>query len=66
MVFHCAYIPLFSLSIPSLGCFYILATVNHAAMNIQECRCLLNILILFSFVYVSESGIAESYGSYIC
>ena len=45
-----------------LGCFYVLAIVNRAAMNIGIH---LSFSILVSLVYMPSSGIAGSYGSSI-
>ena len=45
-----------------LGCFYVLAIANSAAMNIQG-----HVSFLRKFLsgYIPKSGIAGSYGSYI-
>ena len=45
-----------------LGCFYVLAIINSAVMNIGGCVCL---SILVSSVFMPSSGIAGSYGSSI-
>ena len=45
-----------------LGCFYVLATVNSAAVN-NGIHVSLSILV--SPGYMPRSGIAESYGSFI-
>ena len=47
-----------------LCCFYILVTVNNAAMNI-EVHVPFQISIFVSFEYIPKSGIAGSFGSYI-
>ena len=47
-----------------LGCFYILATVNYAAMNIGV-HVYFQITVFVFFEYTPRSGIAESYGSSI-
>ena len=45
-----------------LGCFYVLATVNSAAMNTGVHVCF---SIFVSSGYMSRSGIAGSYGGFI-
>ena len=45
-----------------LGCFHVLAMINSAAMNIGVHASLSD---LVSSVYMTRSGIAESYGSSI-
>ena len=45
-----------------LGCFHVLAIVNHAAMNIGIH---VSLSILISLKYMPSSGIAGSYGSSI-
>ena len=45
-----------------LGCFYVLATVNSAAMNNGIH---LSFSILVSLGYMPRSGIAGSYGGFI-
>ena len=45
-----------------LGCFYILAIVNSAAMNNRIC---VSLSILVSSGYMPRSGIAGSYGGFI-
>ena len=62
VVFHCTYVP--HLLYPvicdgHLGCFYILAIVNNAAL---ECIYLFELVFLFSR-YIPRKGIAGSYGS---
>ena len=47
-----------------LCCFYILVTVNNAAMN-TEVHISFQISIFVSFEYIPKSGIAGSYASYI-
>ena len=46
-----------------LGCFYVLAVINSAVMNIGVH---VSLSILVSLVCMPRSGIAGSYGSSIC
>ena len=45
-----------------LGCFYVLAIVNSAIMNVGVH---VSFSILFSLEYMPNSGIAGSYGGFI-
>ena len=45
-----------------LGCFHVLAIVNSAAMSIEIH---VSFLVLVFLGYMSNSGIAESYGGFI-
>ena len=45
-----------------IGCFYVLATVNSAAMNIGVH---VSFSIMISSAYMASSGIVGSYGSFI-
>ena len=49
-----------------LDCFHVLAIVNNAAVNIGMKKISLWDSYFFSCGYISRSGIAWSYGSYIC
>ena len=46
-----------------LSCFHVLALVNGAAMNNGIH---VSVSVLFSSGYMSRSGIAGSYGGFIC
>ena len=45
-----------------LGCFYVLAIINSAAVNIEVH---VSLSVLVSLVFMASSGIARSYGSSI-
>ena len=49
-------------SVGHLGCFYVLATVNSAAVNIGV---YVSFCIMIFSEYILSSGIAGSYGSFI-
>ena len=48
----------------NLGCFHVLAIINHVSMNIGV-QVSFQMSVFVFFRYIARSGIAESYGSFI-
>lgn len=62
---HCIFI-IHSSVVANIGCFLILAIMNHATMDIGVCVYLIELLLSFFFLsYIPRNGTAESYSSSI-